>query len=178
MIKKSLLIFLVIFSYKLIINIVNLIKVTYYCNLYNDFIDKKSNKILLHKNHVLELFLRANISDCSLPITQPTGFNYVSTGTASIFKNFPTDNPRLIIHTKDAFENAIGIYRGRIIECFSPIFWIESIIFLPKKILNYINIPVESIIVKIFQLLYWLIGIIVTLFSSDIANFIKSFYLR
>lgn len=178
MTKKLLIIFITIFSYKLISNIINLIKVYYYSSLFDDFINGESNEIYSHKNHALELFKKANINDYSIPITQYTGFDYVSSGQASIFKNFPTNDSRFINPIISVFKNAIGIYKGRIIECFNPLYWINCIIFLPKNLLNYINISAESIITKIFQLLYWLIGIAATLFSSDITTFIKSLFTR
>lgn len=176
--KKFIFIFVLIFSYKLICNIINLIKITYYLSLYNDYINNNSTKIFQHKNHVINLLKIANVNNLSYPITQYTSSEFASNGYTSIFTIFPTKIRKFIAPTISSFENAIGTFKGRILECFSPIYWINCVIFLPRNILSYLNISAESIIIKILQLFYWIIGIFITLFSTDISNFIKSFFLR
>lgn len=174
--NKFFIVFLLILAYKLISNVINLIKIKYYKFLYDDFIENNSDDIFQHRNHVVELFKKANIPNLSYPITQYTGCNMVSNGHTSIFTTFPTKDVRFLQPTEIAFKDAIGIFRGRIFECFNPVYWIECILFLPKNVLKYLNVSVESILIKLCQLLYWLIGLIVTLFSTEISNFIKSFF--
>lgn len=176
--SKILILFLLIFLYKLISNITYLIKINYYHNLYGDFIENKSTKIFQHKNHVIELFKKSNVSNNSYPISQNSGCNMVSSGYTSIFTSFPTRNFRMLKPTEASFQNSIGTFKGRIIECFSPKYWIDTILFLPRTILVYLNIPTESIFTRISQVLYWLIGTAITLFSNDISNWIKSFFTR
>lgn len=175
--NKIIIIFLLIFAYKLVSNILYLVKIKYYKFLYDDFIENNSISIFQHKNHVVELFKKANISNNSYPITQFTGYNMVANGHTSVFTAFPTKDIRFLQPTELAFNNAIGVFRGRIFECLNPVYWVDCVLFLPKNILKYLNVSVESILVKFCQLIYWLVGIIVTLFSTDIANFIKSFFL-
>lgn len=178
MIKNFIILFVLIFAYKLISNIVNLIKIKYYSILYDDFVSNNSTDILKHRNHAIELFNRANISNTSYPISQPTGCNMVASGHTSLFTSFPTRDKRLILPTYTAFQNSIGVFKGRIIECFNPIYWINYILFLPKNILSYLNVSAESIFIKICQVFYWAFGIACTLFSTEIANLIKSFFAR
>ena len=102
----------------------------------------------------------------------------VSNGHTSIYTAFPSKDIRFIVPTQKAFKNAIGVFKGRIFESINPKYWIDCVLFLPKNLLMYLNVSAESIFIKIFQLIYWLFGIILTLFSNDIANLIKSFFLR
>lgn len=176
--NKIIIAFLLIFSYKLISNIMYLIRIMYYYSLYSDFLKNKSTKIFQHKNHVIDLFKQANISNASYPVSQNSGCNIVSSGYTSIFSSFPTKDFRILKPTEATFQNAIGIFKGRIFECFSPKYWIDCIIFLPRNILIYLNISAESIFIRICQIIYWLIGVILTLFSTDISNWLKSFIVR
>lgn len=176
--NRFLIFFLLIFVYKLISNIINLIKIKYYKFLYDDFIENNSDDIFQHRNHVVELFKKANIPNLSYPITQYTGCNMVSNGHTSLFTAFPTKDVRFVAPTKNAFQNAIGIFRGRIFECFNPKYWIDCVLFLPKNLLIYLNVSAESIFIKIVQVIYWFIGILFTLLSTEIANYIKSFFAR
>lgn len=178
MLKNLLIMFILIFVYKIFTNIVNLIKISYYYSLYEDFITDKSNEITKHKNHVVDLFKKAKITNDSFAISQYSGCNTISNGHTSIFTAFPTKDYRFITPTLNAFQNAIGIFRGRIIESFNPKYWIDCLLFLPKNTLTYLNVSAESLLIKFFQVIYWLIGIACSLFSDDISNFIKSFFVR
>lgn len=75
------------------------------------------------------------------------------------------------------FHEAIGVYKSRLLETFSPIYWIEFAINLPKKILEYLGIAPESIVIKIFQLIYWIVGAVLgflyALYKPEIQTLVK-----
>lgn len=176
MLKNIILIFVVLFSCKLIFSIIDFLNILRYKNLYYAYIGKKNNKIFQYKTACINLFKKINISDAKIPISQKTGYGQIANFTTSLFANFPDNTNLFATETFRIFEDAIGIYRHRIIECFSPRYWINIIIFLPKNILTYLNVSADSIFIRICQIIYWIIGTLITLFSNDIANFIKSFF--
>ena len=176
--SKIFIVFAVIFLYKLTSNIIDYINIFRYSKMYTDFISQNSNKIFQYKTICINLLKKINISDTFVPITQNMGYGQYASFNASFFHNFPDNSTLFAGKTLCIFDDAIGICRRKIIECFSPKYWIDFILFLPKNILIYLGISADSIIIKIVQLIYWLISVIITLFSTDIANFIKSLIMR
>lgn len=172
---KFFIIFAIIFFYKLLTNIINLVQVSHYKELFYDFISNQNNNLPQHKSQVIQLFKNAGIKDANFSVTKPAGYGYISHGKASVFDNFPSLVEDFVLSTGRMFEEAIGTYKSRIFECFNSIYWINCIIFLPKAVLAYLGVSAESIFIKIFQILYWAISIIFALFSSEIAVWIKSF---
>lgn len=168
-------IFCLIFCYKLISNVFNLIKLTYYKKHFINFLNGKSNNALQHKNQLIYLFKNANVEDVFFTISHLTGYGFVQHSDVSVFGNYPSKELRFSKTINKKFENALGVYKSRIFECFNPIYWIICVIFLPKSILSYLGISAESIFIKILQIAYWAITFLFTLFSSEITTWIKSF---
>lgn len=50
----------------------------------------------------------------------------------------------------------VGVYRMRLIESFSPRYWIETVIFLPSRIIQYLGGKSDSLFAKLLQILYWI----------------------
>lgn len=176
MLKNIILIFVIVFSCKLIFSIIDFINICRYKKLYYAYIGKKEDKIFQYKTACINLFKKVNISDAKIPVSQRTGYGQIASFTTSLFDNFPDNTNLFVGETFRMFEDAVGIYRHRIIECFSPRYWINFAIFLPKGILTYLNVSADSIFIRIAQIIYWFAGIIFTLFSNDIADYIKSFF--
>lgn len=171
---KFLAIFMVCFLYKFVNSLNNLCKICKYKKLYCNYLSNNDSKIFQYKTSCIALFKQFNISDAKIPITQKTGYGCLANFQASLYENFPDNTTLFAPETDRMFQDAIGICKSHILECFSIKYWIDCILFLPKKILIYLNVPTESIFIKFFQIIYWLAGLMVTLFSNDIAKFLKS----
>lgn len=178
MLVKILMIFLICLIYKLTGSLIDFFKIKYYRKLYLDYLSIKDTKIFQHKTSCINLFKKLNISDAKIPITQRTGYGYLASFTGSLFENFPDNTTLFAPETTRIFSNAIGICKSHILECFNVKYWIDCILFLPQKLLIYLNVSAESIFIKLFQAIYWIFGILVTLFSTDFSNLIKSFFAR
>lgn len=178
MIVKILMLFFICFLYKLISSLIDFFKIRYFKKLYCNYLSNKSIKIFQYKTSCINLFKKLNISDAKIPITQKTGYGQLANFTTSLFDNFPDNTTLFVPETMRIFQDSIGICKSHIFECFSIKYWIDCILFLPKKILIYLNVSAESIFIKIFQIIYWFSGILLTLFSTDISNLIKSIFLR
>lgn len=176
--SKLLISFLIIFCYKLISCIIDYINIARYSKMFNDFISKKNDNIFQYKSICIDLFKKLNIPDKCFPITQKTGYGQFASFKASVFNNFPDNSILFARETLCIFDDATGICRRNIIQCFSPKYWIDFILFLPKNILTYLNVSADSILIKISQVIYWLISILITLFATDISNYIKLLFLR
>lgn len=165
MIKNIILIFIVVFTYKLITCISDLIKITNYKDLYLRYIKGYNEKFLQYSKISVDLMKKLGVKE-----------SLTNGGISPVLGNITMKNGLIITHVKNKFESAVGIAKHNLKQCFSPLYWINSLLFLPKNVLLYLNVSAESIFIKIAQLIYWVLGVLITIFSSDIANWIKSFF--
>lgn len=173
----------IILFLKFTYNFNNYIKCKRYLKLYIDSMSDKKNgwDIIEKKSEVLSLFSNAGIKDSKLIYTENLGYGRIATSTdASLFENFP-------IRRKDAFEltvvkfhEAIGVYKRRMKETFSPFYWGHTFIYLPRKIFSHFGIKQESKSSKFIQFLYWIIGIIIAillaLYPTQLKKIIESIF--
>lgn len=57
-------------------------------------------------------------------------------------------------HLYTIFNRTIGVYRFRLFQCFNPFYWI----FLPKYILERLNINAPQIIVSLSNIVFWIVS--------------------
>ncbi len=176
---KIILIISSIFIYKLLSNIYYLHRTRKLLKLYEEWMMKKdySEKILTYKIEILRLFEKANIKDSNIPVTQPTGYGQIINTYVSIQHNLFLKGP-VFAHAVDMFLAASGVYRERIKECFSPKYWVDQILLLPKNLLNYLGLNADSIIIKIINIIYWFLIPLFLLWRDEFIAWIKSLIIR
>lgn len=163
--------------YKLIVNITSYFKMKYFFKCYQSWLFvNRDSKLLSYKSSVIKLFERAGIKDCYLPYVRNMGYGQLASYSASVMQAFPSPFEDFASVTYSLFQDAIGIYRSRIFETFSPIYWINLIIFLPKNLFNYLGVKSESIIIKILQCIWWFITPVLLLFREKIINHLIPFF--
>ena len=171
---KFLSIFLAVIIYKAIANVIKLFRIKFYESEFKKYLADKPNHIEQYKLQTIKLFKEAGIADTYTPVSQPMGFNQIANMQASVFVNFPSNMLVIAKPALDMFQNAIGIYRSRMIDSFNPIYWIELIIFLPKNLLIYIGLDSEKIAFKLCNVLltaiWWIASGLLIFFKTDLLN--------
>lgn len=131
-----------------------------------------------HKGQALDLFKGANISEGSIPISKPTGYGVISNYSLPLFMNLDSRRGDVASVVIGYFDEAIGTYFHRAFESLNPLYWIETIIFLPKRLLQYIGVEIDKPSVKLCNVLltflWWLFGAIFVFFRPQIENLIMS----
>jgi hypothetical protein len=161
-------------AYKIIKNTVACIQLAMLKNEYFRWIDKPEEYQVQTQGHapqVRKLIRGAGVRVGKVPVLEPMGFNQAVSGTVDVLNRYPTKEANYAYPTICYFNEAIGTYKHRIIETFNPLYWIETILFLPKSIFVYFGLKPENIIIKIFQLVWWLITTISLLFREQIASY-------
>ena len=151
---------------KLLINSSKYYKCKHYLNKYLEWLSNPYWELSEHKSNVIKLFKDADLEDSTIQFATPLGMGQVATGNAWVFDQFPSHREEVVGKTRNYFHQAIGVYRSRALEVFNPIYWVEFIIYLPKHIFNYLGVPPDGVIIKIFQLIYWLVATLVSIFYS------------
>lgn len=147
---------IIIWGYKLLSNSVRLLMVRVYKAKYLDYVSQQNFNFSVYAPSIRKLFKCAGIIEALIPICEPIGWGKLFTGNASLFDNMgylrEDVPPRMI----NAFAKAEGTFRMRIMECFSPLYWIECILFLPKKLVGYLGFKEDGIAAKLLQVIYWI----------------------
>lgn len=174
-----LLVFFVIVAYKVISNLIKLLKLKFYDSEYVKFLADKPNHIEQYKIQTIQLFKNAGIKEEFIPISQPTGYGRVANVNASLYINFPSNIQVFAAPTLCLFDNAIGIYRSRVLESFSPLYWVDALLFLPKNILLYIGLDTEKVTFKlcnvILSSIWWFVGAAFLFFKTELLDFSINF---
>lgn len=171
--KNYIIAFVSVLAYKFISNIIYYFKILHFRQLYYDYLNRKSNNISIYKRTIINLFKKAGIKDAFIPMAQPMGYGQIANFKSSIFTNFPNLLQPHVSGTLSMFDEAIGIYKSRIFEAFSPLYWIDCIIFLPRNIFQYIGFDSEKMFIKIFQIIWWIFAPVGVIFRTSLLNFVK-----
>ena len=171
--------FLGIVGLKLFINLSKYIQCKRYRNKYSRWLQGSKEELSLfeHKSQVIKLFKDAGVKDSAVGVAQPVGYGQIRLGNASVFANFPHRREDIVVSTLRMFSEAVGVYRSRTLEAFNPLYWIEFIRNLPRHILSYLGVSSESVVIKIFQLIYWIVGAVfsflVALYKPEIEKLVR-----
>ena len=164
--------FLAILIIKFVLNLSRFIQCKCYLSKYNNYIKDPKWGFIELSHQVVTLFKNAGVEDTTVPNVQFIGFGNFQASNPSVFSNISVIRKDIVSYVIGMFHQAIGIYRTRVLETFNPLYWIESIIFLPKQILNYMGVSSESIMIKVAQIIYWILvaiaGLLYGIFEVDI----------
>lgn len=174
--------FLLILSiplYKYLINNARLQKIEKLHKIFQTIVfEKNNNKVFETKSEVLELFKIAKINDVYIQISENLGYGYFSNGVVSVLNNYPSNEINFFQHQNIMFIEAIGVFKKRKKEAYSIFYWLDFLIFLPQKVLEYLNFPLNSVFIKILNFIFWvfstLLTLAITLFHEEIKNYILS----
>lgn len=164
-IKQMILIYfiLAILFIKFLINFSRFNQSKWYYSKYKKYITKPTWGFVEHEHQIVKLFRDAGVEDNRVPMIEPLGYGKILTGQTSVFSNISITREDVVGSVRHMFHQTIGIYRSRMLETINPLYWIESIIFLPKRILNYVGVSSEKVVIKVFQIIYWLFAAIASI---------------
>lgn len=182
MINKALIIFGTIIISKVLYNTYYFLLAKHFLKKYEEYItDQKSWYITENRQRIVHVLKIANIEDNSFPNVQPVGYGYVRTGNLSMFDNVPSLRKDVVECVFTGLKEAKAVFWNRMLEAFNPVYWAEFIIYLPKNILIYLGISGGSIIVKLFQICWWSLGLLSAIagifFNKEFMDWIRK-YLR
>lgn len=141
--------------------------------VYERYIKEPKWTFVENQLQVINLFKGAGVEDSTVTHVEEIGYGNLQSSRPSVFKNMPVRREDIVRITLGMFHRAIGVYRSRMIETINPLYWIETIIFLPRQILNYLGVTPESVIIKIAQLIYWLAAFVFGIYRFEVEEFVR-----
>lgn len=150
-------------------------------NLFYNYSSDSSQKLsaVSHKTQIINYIKNAGVKDKFIPVVQTLGYGKLASSSVSLFDNISNQRQDIAQVALESLYEAKGNYWFRFINSFNPFYWLKIILFIPKHFFSYLGIKDDSIIIKILQLVYWLLGIVATfllaIFPEEIKSFIFSF---
>ena len=103
--------------------------------------------------------------------SQLLGYGQIATGQAYVMDQFPSIRDDFSSAILQTMEEAIGYYKFQVRQCINPIYWIESFVWLPKRLTTFLGLNSELKAMKLinlfFQLIYWAI-LLLKFFGYDL----------
>jgi hypothetical protein len=165
---------------KFIVNLVRLLRTKWYLRRYKRWHSSRDEKFLESKSQVVQLLRDAGVHDGRISVSQPVGYGHLQVTQASVLNNFPSLDSDMSTAAQRLMREAIGTYRARMWETFNPLYWTESLIYLPREVLGYLGVPAESVFVKALQLVWWviatLLNLLLVLYRPELRAFMESWF--
>ncbi|MBK7378584.1 MAG: hypothetical protein IPJ03_06210 [Ignavibacteriales bacterium] len=121
--------------------------------------EKATEWISENQIEIKKIVLNTGIQDQTQTYMKPLGLGFAKEKGISALDNIAYLNSEIMESSREILTRAKGYYKIHMLKSFNPLFWIEFIVFLPKEILKYLGIPenekISSLIIRIFQLIYW-----------------------
>ena len=174
--KCLLICFAGIFLYRLVTNISALTRLNHYDEEYTMYLSHPERNFREHTAALVQLFKQAGVSDIQIPFVQPMGYGQILQGHTLLFSNMDNRREDVVANMIRCLAEARGTFKHRILESFSPLFWINQLLFLPRTVMAYLGVSGENIIVKLLQLLYWLITPLFVVFRDNLCKYIFSLF--
>lgn len=141
---------------------------------YNNYLAENTWEFNQNVPTIVDLFRKAGIKEAAVNHQEFLGYGNFANVRVSTFNNITSGRADIVSHILAHFHQAIGVYRKRALDSLNPIFWIEFIFRLPEHLLSFMGVLPEKMVVKVFQLAYWLVAILFGLEKLDIINIFKS----
>lgn len=172
--RVLLLCFLCVWGYRLATNVSGLLRLNHYDREYSLYLSNPEKNFAENTGPLVQLFKAAGVADRQIPYVEPMGYGQLLQGHTLLFSNIGNLRDSVVANMIACFAEAKGVYKHRILENFSPLFWIRSILFLPRTLLAYLGVKGDSLITKLFQLLYWLVMPFLVAFRENLYQYIVS----
>lgn len=174
--NKAILFFIIVVIYKVLSNTYCFFRIKYLSQKHLEWFSDKAPNFPTYKKEVISLFKKAGIKNISTPAIQPMGYNRVASFNADIFTNFPCTHPDIFNGAIRMFYEAEGAYRQRILEAFSPMYWVDSIIFAPRKLLDYLGLDENKLFFKacniLMTIIWWMTVFFISFYRGKINDIV------
>lgn len=166
--------FLFVLFLKIILNIYRLTRTLFYYCQYKRYLKKRNWHFKEYEKNIIKIFKAAGINDSYKSVLEPAGYGKLRAMNVSVFNNLSAVVDDVPILVKGMFHKTIGVYKSRILESINPFFWFEFIIFLPRHILEYLNVNPKNVAIKIVQIIYWILSIINLFLRDEIISLFRN----
>ena len=173
---KVLLAFVAIIVFRILTNAFRLKRLRTIERVYREYLSGKETKFQEYVIELKSIFKSAHVSDVTIPYAQPIGYHQIATSNVSAFENAGSTRQDVVAHILISIDRASGVFKRNMIDSISPLFWINFLIFLPKHLLAYLNVNEKSLLIRIVQVVWWLVAPAAAIFRGQIYEAISKLF--
>lgn len=155
------------------LNLYKLARVKRLYKMYKEYIRNENWEMGEQKQEIISLFKDAGLKDSSVVHQEFLGFGKVTNRYVSVIENVLNLRQDIVALITAKFHEAIGVYRKRAWESLNPFYWIEFLFKLPQHFLGFFGVLPESIAVKVFLVVYWIIVLLFGLQKFDLLKILS-----
>lgn len=100
----------------------------------------------------------------------------IVTENVDLIASFPSLHNQLIPKELYALENLLDYFELQYKEVLTFNYWINAIIFLPSKIVQYLGIKENSVAAKLVNFIYWIFSVAYLSWRPFLQNLISDFF--
>ena len=119
--------------------------------------------IRVYAKEIEQIFVRAKLESTTIDFTKRIGYNKMVYGTADAVSNMFADDMRIVVAIDKKFVFAEGVFAKRIRDSFNPLYWIDCLVFLPRRLAEYLGNDGDGKGSKIANVIYWCLALLVTI---------------
>ena len=159
---KLLLIPIAIIALKFLLNLQHWLRIKQLKEYFLEFICGKRNDMNRYRNEVISLFKKAYVPDVYTPVVDSVGLGLLASGNVSLFTMFPSKRAAFIAEYLNMFD------------AINPLYWVETVVFLPKTILRYIGLDSDKTAFKLCNVLlsfiWWALCLCAVFFKPQLKQ--------
>lgn len=145
-------------------------------SLFNDYLRHAQGEggwSIMEKSHrIATIIQNAGVQDSEVTDVQEIGYGHIQAARFSVLNNVQNRREDVVLLLIGKFHEAFGVYKSRMLETINPVYWLETIIFLPRSFMNYLGVSSQNVMVKILQVVYWILGVAYGVFKPQIDQMI------
>ena len=176
--KYLLIAFVCLFVYKLANNILFLTRTNRYQKKHLEYLQGHCQNFPEYAHLIRSVFQSAGVDDAKFTVWESSGLGVVRATTASLFKNVTIKGEPFATETQKAFAESRGVFKHRIVEMLSPLYWLNYVLYLPKNILVHLGVDPKQLAMRIIQIMYWIFTPLLLIFRDRICAYIAELLLQ
>lgn len=166
MLSKVLYIIAVLLALRIIYYFYYFLLARQFLTKYLGYLKNQSDWYITEKRQKIAfLFRKAGIEDSYVADVEPAGYGYLTTQTVSVFQNIPSLRRDIVRLVFSHLKESRAVFIDRILDTLNPIHWLETLLYLPRRISIFLGFQPEGIVVKMSQVIWWFLGAISILIS-------------
>ena len=125
---------------------------------------KAGDWIQENQMEIKNIVAKTGVPDQKRSYMKTLGLGYAQQQNISALDNMLYLNSDILELARETINRAKGYYKIQALKSFNPLYWVESLIFLPREILKYFGVNEKdkfgSFVTKIVQIIYWIASLI------------------
>jgi len=158
--SKALVGFLALLAFRFAYYQVRLRKITTFGDRYRHYLRDESASpewLVEHTNSFTRMMRECAAEAGTLTRLQEAGYGYLEPVRIAAEDNLGVRDPEVVTVTNRTILRIQGHYRAERNRTFSPLYWVEFLVFLPREVLRHLGVGSDKLAVRVSDLAWWVL---------------------